>query len=83
MTLELLRNVELYDPEPRGRADLLVAGATIAWIGRDAPPLPRPFDVRHTDLGGRRVIPGLIDGHVPLTGCGGEAGPHTRVLPCP
>ena len=33
------------------------------------------------DLGGLRVIPGLIDGHVHLTGGGGEAGPHTRVPP--
>jgi beta-aspartyl-dipeptidase (metallo-type) len=37
--------------------------------------------VRETDLGGRRVIPGLVDGHVHLTGGGGEAGPHTRVPP--
>ena len=33
------------------------------------------------DLEGRRVIPGLIDGHVHLTGGGGEAGPNTRVPP--
>jgi len=79
--LDLLRNAELYDPEPRGRADLLIAGERVAWIGRDAPPIPRPFEVRETDLGGRRVIPGLIDGHVHLTGGGGEAGPHTRVPP--
>ena len=79
--LHLLRNAELYDPQPCGHADLLIAGETIAWIGRDAPPLPRPFDVRETDLGGRRVIPGLIDGHVHLTGGGGEAGPQTRVPP--
>src|SRR3954471_19982491 len=76
MTLELLRNGELYDPAPRGRADLLVGGERILWIGRDAPPIPRPYDVKETDLGGRRVIPGLVDGHVHLTGGGGEAGPH-------
>jgi beta-aspartyl-dipeptidase (metallo-type) len=81
MTLELLRNAELFDPEPRGRADLLIAGERILWIGRDAAPIPRPYDVRETDLGGRRVIPGLVDGHVHLTGGGGEAGPHTRVPP--
>jgi isoaspartyl dipeptidase IadA len=81
MTLELLRNAELYDPAPRGRADLLIAGERIVWIGRDAAPIPRPYNVRETDLGGRRVIPGLVDGHVHLTGGGGEAGPHTRVPP--
>jgi beta-aspartyl-dipeptidase (metallo-type) len=79
--LELIRNAELYDPGPRGRADLLVAGETVVWIGRDGPPIPRSYQVRETDVGGRRVIPGLIDGHVHLTGGGGEAGPHTRVPP--
>jgi beta-aspartyl-dipeptidase (metallo-type) len=81
MTLELLRDAELYAPSPRGRADLLIGGERILWIGRDAPPIPHPYDVRETDLGGRRVIPGLVDGHVHLTGGGGEAGPHTRVPP--
>src|ERR671921_133100 len=81
MTLELLRNTELYDPEPRGRVDLLIGGERILWIGPDAAPLPRPYEARETDLGGRRVIPGLVDGHVHLTGGGGEAGPHTRVPP--
>lgn len=70
--IELLRNAELYDPVPRGRRDLLVAGETIVWIGTDLPGLDRRLGVRETDLGGRRVIPGLIDGHVHLTGGGGE-----------
>ena len=47
------------------------------WIGRDLPAFDRKLEVRETDLGGRRVIPGLIDGHVHLTGGGGEAGPDT------
>jgi beta-aspartyl-dipeptidase (metallo-type) len=33
------------------------------------------------ELGGRRLVPGLIDAHVHVTGGGGEAGPHTRVPP--
>ena len=81
MTLELLRNAELYDPTPQGRVDMLIAGERIVWIGRDAAPIPRPYEVQETDLGGRRVIPGLVDGHVHFTGGGGEAGPHTRVPP--
>ncbi|MBA2459320.1 MAG: beta-aspartyl-peptidase [Gemmatimonadales bacterium] len=79
--IHLLLNAELYDPEPRGRTHLLVAGETIVWTGTDAPALPRGLNAREHDLGGRRVIPGLIDGHVHLTGGGGEAGPHTRVPP--
>ena len=79
--ISLLRNAELYDPSPRGRRNLLVAGERIAWIGRDIPALDRALGVEELDLGGCRVIPGLIDGHVHLTGGGGEAGPHTRVPP--
>ena len=80
-TLALLRNAELYDPAPRGRRHLLVTGETVLWAGRDVPTLDRSLDVEEVDLGGRRVIPGLVDGHVHLTGGGGEAGPETRVPP--
>jgi len=79
--LTLLRNAELYDPAPRGRQHLLVAGETLVWVGRELPKLDRSLGVVEEDLEGRRVIPGLIDGHVHLTGGGGEAGPHTRVPP--
>jgi beta-aspartyl-dipeptidase (metallo-type) len=79
--IHLLRNAELYDPEPRGRAHLLVAGEHVVWVGTELPPLPASLGVTDHDLEGRRVIPGLIDGHVHLTGGGGEAGPNTRVPP--
>ncbi len=79
--IELLRNAELYAPEPQGRAHLLVAGETIIWVGSSLPTLPAALGVREHDLEGRRVIPGFIDGHVHLTGGGGEAGPNTRLPP--
>src|SRR5687767_9312477 len=79
--MELLRNAELYDPTPRGRAHLLIGGETIIWIGSEAPVLSPSLGVEEHDLEGRRVIPGLIDSHVHLTGGGGEAGPDTRVPP--
>jgi beta-aspartyl-dipeptidase (metallo-type) len=79
--MELLRNADLYDPEPKGKQHLLVAGERIAWIGAEVPDLPAALEVRVRDLKGRRVIPGLIDCHVHLTGGGGEAGPDTRVPP--
>ena len=79
--MELLRNADLYDPQPKGRAHLLIAGESIVWIGAEAPVLPRTLGVSERDLEGRRVIPGLIDSHVHLTGGGGEAGPETRVPP--
>jgi beta-aspartyl-dipeptidase (metallo-type) len=79
--MELLRNADLYDPEPRGRTHLLVGGERVLWLGRDLPVLPSSLGVIERDLEGRRVIPGLIDIHVHLTGGGGEAGMHTRVPP--
>jgi beta-aspartyl-dipeptidase (metallo-type) len=79
--MELLRNADLYDPDPRGHVDLLVGGESILWAGTDLSALPPALRVTERDLEGRRVIPGLIDIHVHLTGGGGEAGMHTRVPP--
>jgi beta-aspartyl-dipeptidase (metallo-type) len=78
--MQLLRNADLYDPQPKGRASLLIGGERILWIG-DELELPASLGVTVRDLEGRRVIPGLIDCHVHLTGGGGEAGMHTRVPP--
>ncbi len=77
----VLRQAELYAPERLGRQDLLVAGGTIVAMAPALPDLPAGLRAVEVDLTGRRVIPGLIDGHVHLTGGGGEAGPHTRVPP--
>lgn len=79
--IELVLNAELYDPEPRGRQNLAVCGERILWLGRREPPVSGELVSRTTDLEGRRLIPGLIDGHVHLTGGGGESGPSSRVPP--
>lgn len=79
--MELLRNADLYDPLPQGRSHLLIGQERILWIGAEEPALPASLGVTVRDLEGRRVIPGLVDGHVHLTGGGGEAGMHSRVPP--
>ena len=81
--LTLLRNVEIYAPEPRDARHILVGGGKVLWMGRDLPSLPASLGVVERDFGGRRVIPGLVDGHVHLTGGGGESGPESRVPPVP
>jgi beta-aspartyl-dipeptidase (metallo-type) len=81
--IRLLRNAEVYAPEPRGLQDLVIAGGRIVWIGDGLPALPSALAADEIDLGGRRLVPGFIDGHAHLTGGGGEAGPHTRVPPLP
>jgi beta-aspartyl-dipeptidase (metallo-type) len=83
MTLTLLTNADVYAPEPLGRRHVLVAGDRIVWVGDRAPTLPRELAVVELDLGGARLVPGLIDGHVHVTGGGGEAGAHTRVPALP
>lgn len=78
-TLQLLRNADVYAPEPLGVQQLLLGGGRVLWIGDALPALPPALAVEVTDLEGRRLIPGLIDGHVHVTGGGGEAGFGSRV----
>lgn len=77
----LLKNATVFAPHPLGTVDILIGGERILWIGSSLPALPGGLEVTVHDVGGRRVIPGLIDGHAHLTGGGGEAGPATRVPP--
>ena len=79
MTTILIRNADVYAPEPLGHRDLLLGGGKVLWIGTDAADLPTTFGTQVLDLGGRRLLPGLIDGHVHVTGGGGEAGFASRV----
>src|SRR5207249_268253 len=72
VVLTLFRNADLFDPERRGQKDVLVAGGSIVAI---APALGQTSLPGCTvvDLGRARLVPGLIDAHVHLTGGGGES----------
>ncbi|HEV8332387.1 MAG TPA: beta-aspartyl-peptidase [Steroidobacteraceae bacterium] len=85
MTLTLIRNAKLYAPQPLGIRHLLLGGGRILWIGEEALELPVPLRTvsRVVDAAGSVTIPGLIDGHVHVTGGGGEAGFRTRVPAVP
>ena len=74
--LRLLRNADVYAPEPLGHRHVLVAGGRVVSITEAAPEIAG-VEVERVDLEGRRLIPGLVDAHVHVTGGGGEAGPHT------
>ena len=78
--LTVLRNADVFAPEPLGRCDLLIGGERILLVGPSLPALPAGV-ASDVDLAGRTVIPGLIDAHVHVTGGGGEAGPASRVAP--
>jgi beta-aspartyl-dipeptidase (metallo-type) len=85
VTLVLLRNADLYAPFPLGKQNLLIGGGRILWMGTETLDLPVPLRTvsRIIDAEGQCTIPGLIDGHVHVTGGGGEAGFRTRVPPVP
>ncbi|MAQ95682.1 MAG: beta-aspartyl-peptidase [Rhodothermaceae bacterium] len=74
--LTLLLNADVYAPAALGRRHVLVAGDRVAALLEARPEIVGvPLDV--IDLEGRRLIPGLVDAHVHVTGGGGEAGPET------
>lgn len=77
--LKILQNATVFDPAPRGLQHLLVAGSQIVWLGHEPPVLPAMLQVDTFDVGGRFVVPGLVDGHAHTTGGGGEAGYASRV----
>ncbi|MCK6548513.1 beta-aspartyl-peptidase [Myxococcota bacterium] len=79
--LTVLRNADVYAPEPLGRRDLLVASGQVLACAPTLPDVPASLVAEELDVGGARVIPGLIDGHVHVTGGGGESGPASRVPP--
>src|SRR5438874_9606371 len=62
-----------------GRQTIVITAGKIVAISDTRASLPRELVAEDVELGGRRVIPGLIDGHVHVTGGGGEAGLASRV----
>ncbi|MFT3756685.1 MAG: beta-aspartyl-peptidase [Pseudoxanthomonas sp.] len=79
MTIILVRNADIHAPEALGRQHLLIGGGKILWMGAGMPDLSDVFGAQVIDLQGRRLVPGFIDGHVHVTGGGGEAGFASRV----
>jgi beta-aspartyl-dipeptidase (metallo-type) len=81
--LTLIRNASVFAPEALGLCQMLVGGGKILWMGSVDQPAPAVAGLDVIDLDGKRLIPGLIDGHAHVTGGGGEGGFATRVPPVP
>lgn len=74
--LLLIKNADVYAPEPGGRCDLLLGGGTILRMEPDIR-IPRKY-CEVIDARNLVAVPGFIDGHVHIMGGGGEGGFATR-----
>lgn len=72
----LIKNAEIYTPAYIGKKDVLLAGGKIEFIANEIKKPEMPCEV--IDANGLKLIPGLIDQHVHITGGGGEGSFHTR-----
>lgn len=83
--LELISNVRISRPEDDSAGHLLVGGGKVLGLldeplGWSKAALDQNL-LRVHDGKGRRLVPGLIDNHVHLTGGGGEASAASKVPP--
>ena len=76
--LTLFKNAQTYSPHFLGKKDILVGGNSIIAI-RDHIEPPADIETKVIDCKDLRLVPGLIDSHVHITGGGGEGGPASRM----
>ncbi|AOM81825.1 beta-aspartyl-peptidase [Salisediminibacterium beveridgei] len=74
----LFRNGTVYNPDYAGQQDVLVAGGKILKVAKDIRLSADDDLLEVVDATGQIIAPGLIDGHVHITGGGGEGSFHTR-----
>jgi len=74
----LLKNADVYAPEPQGICDLLIGGGEILAIQPHIEEAGLPVQPEVIDADGCPVTPGFIDNHVHIAGGGGEGGFQTR-----
>lgn len=76
--LTLFKNAQVYAPQELGVQDILTGGKSILVMA-DHIDIPAGIEVNTIDCTGLRLVPGLIDSHVHITGGGGEGGPASRM----
>ena len=74
----LIRNAEVFAPEPLGRKDVLIGFGKIIRIGESLPGEYGGLEVEVLDADGCILTPGFVDQHVHVIGAGGEAGFFSR-----
>jgi beta-aspartyl-dipeptidase (metallo-type) len=76
--ITLIKNGQVFAPEPLGVKDVLIAGGRLAAVRGPGSVRVSGTDMTTIDASGKYVVPGLIDTHVHILGGGGEGGPATR-----
>ncbi len=74
--IKIIKNVEVFSPQPLGRKDILIAIDKIVAV-EDSITL-NGSHVQLIDGSGKIAVPGFIDSHVHIIGGGGEGGFKTR-----
>ena len=81
--LSIIRNANVYAPQPLGLKNLLIGGGKILAMTDDSLDIPVALLSDDIDLQGQTLAPGFIDAHAHITCGGGEAGFATQVPPVP
>ena len=75
---KLIRNVDLYNPRPLGKMDILICNDKIIKLSQNIDFPIDQFDTEVIDGTDYKAVPGFVDQHVHFIGGGGEGGPATR-----
>lgn len=78
MNMILIQSGQIYQPDARGKGDILIGGGRILAIEENIDPAGLPGGVEILSADDCPVTPGFVDGHQHFTGGGGEGGFHTR-----
>lgn len=73
----LIKNIEVYSPRYIGRKDILITNGKITLIDEDISQFHK--DIKIINGTDKKLLPGLVDNHVHITGGGGEGSFKTRV----
>ena len=77
MSCLLVKNADVYAPEPLGLLDILIINEKIVQMAQGIT-APEHLDCQVLDAEGHKVVPGYVDQHVHIIGGGGESGPYSR-----
>lgn len=75
--MKLIKNIEVYSPKYLGVKDVLISNGKVSLVEDSIDRFHKKVEL--IDGSGKKLMPGLIDNHVHITGGGGEGSFKTRV----